>query len=404
MNMVNSWRQAYTELTDFIAEHSDIKLNRDHIYIPENTRNEFYQFFNTARAAFIEEKLPTLLNEAKTLSYHYLKAEDEVIKLLGLEDVTHPKTLHRFLHDPIDELTIALFDLTFDLLKAKIGLETFEEKALQNIQTLCQFLFLLAYEKWVIMCLIKLLAADRNLRVYVRHIEHGEYSIIQSSASEEEVSLPQESSHLSFDHTREALFVVTDFIIHSTKVDKNIAFRSEVDKAIATASNASNRREWYPYYSAINFGSGLTLVYLADEPDEISLVADAKRFCRPDLVIECREQKDWYENNDLGEIKFHHSILRPRLGTYVVSKEQVPEKVYREFMPEKASVECVPEITTENVSEETNIEQASEKPAQERDTSAEMQQKPTKRDESIQVLTVGFDQTKLDPIINSLTT
>ena len=65
--MLNSWRQAYKELMDFITEHPDIKLNKDHVIIPENVRLDFYQLFNAARTTFIEERLPTFLNEAMTL-------------------------------------------------------------------------------------------------------------------------------------------------------------------------------------------------------------------------------------------------------------------------------------------------------------------------------------------------
>jgi hypothetical protein len=393
---MNSWHQAYKKLMDFIAEHPDIKLDQGHVYIPENARLKFFQFFDSARMAFIEEEFPHLLNESTNLSNNYLKAEGELIKLLGLEDVSHIKPVYRFLHNPIDELKRELFDLTFDLLKTKIDTETFENNAAYNIESYYRNLHLLSYEKWVIICLMKILAADKNFQVNVRHIDRGEHSLIASAASEEEVSPPQESSHLSFDNTGEELFAVVDFIIHSSKIDKYIAFRSDVNKAIATASNASSKREWYPNYSAITFGYGLTLVYLADKTEEISLVADAKRFCRPDLLIECREQKDWYENNGLEKVKLHHRILRPRLGTYIVSKEEVPEQVYKEFMQDKESVECITELNTYMESTEKT------KPVPKNDQSPALQKKTPKKKKDIRVLIVGFDQSKLEPLANFL--
>jgi hypothetical protein len=73
--MLNKWHQAYTELTDYVAEHTDIKLKKDHVFIPENDRSDFYRLFNTTRAAFIKEKLPAFLNEAETLSSNYLRVE-----------------------------------------------------------------------------------------------------------------------------------------------------------------------------------------------------------------------------------------------------------------------------------------------------------------------------------------
>ncbi len=287
-------------------------------------------------------------------------------------------------------------------------MEVFEEKSLQNIETYCRFLSLAGYEKWVSLCLIKILDADKNFQVYVRHIERAEHALVESAATEEEVAQPQESNYISFDHTGEDLLAVVDFIIHSKNIDKYISFRSKVDRAIATATNASNKREWYPNYSAITFGYGLTLLYVANIPREISLVADAKRFCRPDLVIESRVQKGWHENGGLEEIKFHHSILRPRLGTYVVSKEIVPKQVYDKFIsPEEEVAEGEIKATTsmhipEFVSEKNGIEDISEKPSKEKYQHNTAQQNINKEGERIRVLSVGYDQNKLETIISSL--
>ena len=39
----------------------------------------------------------------------------------------------------------------------------------------------------------------------------------------------------------------------------------------------------------------------------------------------CREQKDWYEKEELEKIKIYHNSLKPTLGTYIVSREPMPE-------------------------------------------------------------------------------
>jgi hypothetical protein len=139
------------------------------------------------------------------------------------------------------------------------------------------------------------------------------------------------------------------------------------------ASNASDKREWYPLDPMVDLWPSSTLTFIADNPEEISLVADAKKICRPDFIIECRGQKDWFEKEGLGKLKLHNDSLKPILGIYIVSKDTVPEKAYKEF-----------------VSKQVSNESASE-------------QEPKKQVANICILTVGFDQTKLEPIINKMT-
>jgi hypothetical protein len=133
-----------------------------------------------------------------------------------------------------------------------------------------------------------------------------------------------------------------------------VSFRSEVGQSMATASDASDNKEWYPIDSVAVPEFGLTLVYLADKPDEISLVADAKRICRPDIIIECRGQRGWFEKEGSERVKFLPNSLKPTLGTYIIPIESVPVDKHGEFQ------------------------------------------------EGIHILNVGFDQSRLGPIISAL--
>ena len=51
--MSNKWRQVYTELTDLIAEHSEVEIGASVVRIPESVRPEFHRLFDTARLTFI---------------------------------------------------------------------------------------------------------------------------------------------------------------------------------------------------------------------------------------------------------------------------------------------------------------------------------------------------------------
>ena len=354
--MVSSWQTAYEELQGFIAEKPEVVIDESMISIPRDVRPEFYQLFDMVRVAFIEEKLSDLFNEAATLSENYTKAEQEVTELLGLDDVLIATGLRRFLRNPRDGLIRGLFNPLFDLLKGKINAETFEQGVSRNIEASFRDSYRLGYKKWLALSLVKLLEADRSLEVSVPSVnlgpEEGERGYYASD-KEHLVPPPNESKHLSFKHEQSSTLTVPDFIVHSAKINRYFALRSEFRAAaVWTASNASEHREWYPLDCVVALRLGLTLIYVADNPEEISLVADAKKICRPELIIEYREQKDWYEKEELEKIKLHHDVLKPRLGTYIVSREQVPD-----------------------------VGQLGD---------------------GIHILTVGFDQSKLEPIISSL--
>ena len=377
MSESNSWKQEYTKLSNFIAEHSEVQIEESRNKIPESVRPEFYRLFNTARTTFAEEKFPNLLNEAKALSERYTQVEAEVAKLLALEKISLATQLRRFLQNPIDELVRELFDPLFDLLKGKVNIETFGERTSRNIEAAFRGLYHLGYEKWVALSLVKLLEADRLFQVTARpFISEQEETVMSAALIEEEPPALSESKHLSFQGNSTATFIVPDLIIHSPMVSKYISLRSQMGEALAKATKFSEVREWYSLDSIGVFTSGLTLVYVAANFDEISLISDAKKICRPDLIIKCEGNKDWYGVKSIERIKQQHNALKPILGMYAVSREPVTEQAYKQLAPEQVL----------NAAESAQEQM----PAQE----------SQKQDESIHFLSVGFDQSKLEPIIN----
>jgi hypothetical protein len=324
---LNNWHKRYTELTDFITKHSEIKIEVGSIRLPENIRPEFYRFFDAVRTSFIEEGFPILLNEATALSQNYLKAEKQATVLLGLDDVSMEPRLSRFLNDPIDQLTRILFTPLFNLLKGKVDVEIFEQTALSVIEVSFGQLYQWGYEKWVSVSLLNLLKADRLFQVTPREFtSESEKARMGLALPWEEYPPPEESRHLSFKYDPEAVFIVPDFIVHSAMINRYVALRSQMGKPYASTQLEKNRREWLHPDSKSIVDPGITFVYVDDDPEEISLVAEARKICRPDFLIECRGQKGWYEKEGLEKVKLHHDSLKPILGTYIVSRETVPEQ------------------------------------------------------------------------------
>jgi len=93
---------------------------------------------------------------------------------------------------------------------------------------------------------------------------------------------------------------------------------------------------------------------------------------RPDITIEVRAERGWYSPEQADIIKRHYDILKPRLGTYVICRGAVPEEAVK-------ALSCPPvQPATEQEAEKT----------------------PTFR--RIIFLSAGFDNCRLEPIIETL--
>ena len=352
--MAENWQQRYSALTEFIAGHPEVNIGKSIVQIPRDTRPDFNKLFNAVGMTFIGEMFPDLIGDSQILIKNYTQAEKEVIKLLELKSVSTAPYISKFLQSPTEELIRGLFHALFDLIQGKIDLTGFEERASQDIKASFKKLSQSVYEKWIALSLMKLLYADKLLEVNLRKLSLY-YLWKAGGATIDKAPTPQESSSLRFnEYSLENRFTIPDAIFHSASLNRFVSFRSEIGRALVTASNASEKREWHPIGPVLAPESGLTLIYLAEKPEEISLVADAKRICRPDLIIECKGQKDWYEKEGLEKIQSYRDSLKPKLGAYIVSKEPVPE--------EKRGELC----------------------------------------ESIYILSVGFEQSKLEAITNAL--
>jgi hypothetical protein len=136
---------------------------------------------------------------------------------------------------------------------------------------------------------------------------------------------PEESQRLIFNYDLEASFIIPDLLFYATNINKYVAIRSQVGEGIGTATNISKDRAWYSLNSLPTIPPDLTLVYIADDVNEISLVADAKQICRPDMLILCEVQSEVAIKKDF-EIELQHESLKPKLGTYIITKEPLTDR------------------------------------------------------------------------------
>jgi hypothetical protein len=172
------------------------------------------------------------------------------------------------------------------------------------------------------------------------------------------VPRPKDRGRLTLEREVFPVFVTPDFIIHSAKLRKFASLTTGIVDPAWAASNASRRRKWYPVApikgELAAFGGWPDIsVYVSRWASDLSLVTDSRSVARPDLIIECTELKERREQ-DIEKAKLEHRVLKPKLGTFIVSRGPVSKK------------------------EGMDLENG------------------------IRLLSVGFDRTKLRPIVDAL--
>jgi hypothetical protein len=375
----NGWRNAYAELKVFAKSNPNIKVSPNVVRIPEDVRPQFYRLFDAVRSSFLEDNFPVLLADARPLSESYIKLEQEVVNLMGLAGIEIPASLDRFLHDPTTGLRRVLFDPLFSLLAGVTKAEAFSSTARETVERFFKALYSSGYEKWVILSLLKLLASDKVFNIELPDPVNDGIHTDAEKARDELVPDPEELDRLLLRPLYSPFFAVPDFIVHSAKTGRYVSLRTKLDDAAWKASNASDKREWLPLYSISDSRNKIPLqpeltIYIDDAAEDIALVADMDRICRPDLIIECLTPAAMPRKTDLDRIKFCHNALRPKLGTYLVCRQPVPG-LYTELLPEQEKDDAGEPVTDKEAAS---------------------------LDGGIHILDVGFDQSKLDPIISVL--
>ncbi len=321
--MSDNFGQAYENLLSFIRDNSEIEIQESVTSIPEDVRTEFYLRFNAARATFIEHKFPDLLNRANELRQHYAEAEQSLFGCISWEESPEASRIQRFLRNVSDSMIRELYDPLFDLLKGKETIDGFEQAGAAKIASVWPNLFQGGYEKWVVLSLVKLLSPDRILRVDARTLKQGERAKSAAYAPWDDVPIPQESAAFYFTQPRNTILAAPDFIIQSAKINRFVGIRSEFADGLYKGLNPSQAREWLPLDSEILslLGNGPTLVYLADDPQQIAMIADVTRFCRPDLILWCINTREMEKTRTLELLVRADDRIAPRIGSMGILTE-----------------------------------------------------------------------------------
>jgi len=375
--MAETWQNSDEELRKFITAHPAIEIDMNSVVMSGDVRPEFYKLFDRVRAGFLKERFAAELEKAYTMSAAYGETSKAVKEEMRLEGIEINANLNWFLLDPVNGLMRVLFDPLFDLLKGKTDMAGFTQVADTAVADSFKLLFCEGYEHWGELALLRLLTPDR---LWLGHT-HDFYTdpamagdIIEGNR-DDFVPDPVESKKLVFDNLVRASFVVPGALVHSSRLNSYVSLRPRWYLPRWKARMLSERLEWMDLKKLYSeFGTGNLwpdmMIHVSDErPDDLKLVADYYRLARPEIIIEFMEEDDWYDARRVEGIMRHNLVLNPRLGTYVISRVEVPPEAFKPL---------------EEVSPTACPLSLAELPA------------------NVHVLNVGYDMTKLEPVVNVL--
>jgi hypothetical protein len=377
--MSHDWQATYNSLEEYVNGNPKINIGRDIVAIPEDFKPEFHRLITEVKLTFIENNFSSLIGKTKILSKNYAESENEVITLIGLDKISQPSNLHRFLGNPVNELTNILSDPLYDLLRGNIDVEIFEQTTLKKGKDWFNNLYRLGYQEWITLTLVTMLGPTKAFRVSIDDLDVDALATEREDGGdwEEAVPNPKETRYLSFEHGRPPTFIVPDVIVQPVDLDKYFSLRTDLKEAVWISTSVSERREWLSLNTIRDsFDQAITwpaiVINTGDKLNELALVADHERFCRPDLIVECMEQEDWYRQEEMDKIQLRHRVLKPMLGTYVVLRETISAQDNRKTIGEKVA---------RGLESKQNLE---------------------KRDPNIKLLSVNFNRSKLEPITGCL--
>lgn len=406
--MASRWRISYQKLEDYLTATPAIRIEPQSVFIPQDVKDTFYSHFDDVRNDFLEEHFASEISMGNEISTRFKELEAEVTGMLNISsEVRIAAPLRWFIKDPVNGMNRPLLTLVFDLLKGKLDQDTFEESAVNQIKELFGKQFSAAYEKLVILSLVKWLQPTQALTMPLDDLNL--YSSSQEGDSQyERINMPpdlHEMKEMIFDYADRVSYLAPEFIVYSPVVKKYVGVKTGSTGVAWHARYVSDEREWinqapfHQVFTHLNPWPNI-MIYLDDSADNIKMVADKTRLCRPEWIIDTVAMKEFFNEKTISRIKAHNEMLKPFLGTAVISREKAPEEAFEVLMPQPAPDVDKPEETTNdqgiNQTETAEDNSIIDTAVQEALEETEPKMPP------IKIITTGYDYNLLAEVFSSL--
>ena len=303
------WKQEYSALTNYIANHAEIVINPTEISIPQVFRDEFYRRFDDLRREVVDAHSASLTVDYDSLCDNYLRIEKELVGMLGLEGISMPVDLHTFVHNPKDGLMRILYTRAFDLLQGKITVEAFEEQSGIELRFVATELFRLGYEQWAALVLIKLLDPDEGF--FVDLDEDSSPCLAELKT----IAFGRQAHHPTLR--------IPEFVLHSRRLNKYVAVKMVLEREIETFVQPFKppvRPKKKTGDTSFALDSRAMLLSFMDTPKDIPIIADIYELkrTRPDWMMEYISGSELADPAALEHVNQNMRALNPRLGISLV--------------------------------------------------------------------------------------
>jgi len=326
-----NWQADLRELEFYVKNNPAIKIEPTSVLIPADVRDEFYARFDRVRENFIRQYFSSELALAGELKFEFSRAETEAIAALGLDGKAKIAAPLRWLvDDPLNGMMRPVFNPLFDLIKEKITPEDFEQTAKGDVEIYFNQYFNLGYERWTAFSLLKWLEPSEALTMPV-HDCNLYSSSLEGDSQYERSEVPPSLEPLRemiFDHSTHVTFTVPEVIIYSLKLKKYVALKTGFLEPNWKARIVSDEREWLDLKPITQILTARNpwpniMLYTGNHPDDLRLVADKYRLCRPDLILDTLASEERPGSATTDRIKSHHHLIKPVSGGGVVCRALV---------------------------------------------------------------------------------
>jgi hypothetical protein len=356
--MMNSnWQNTLNELKEYIAVNSEVVMKHDTVAIPEGLKPEFYRLFDKVRLEIVQAKLGELLDRAQELSSNYIAIEETICKRhkekdlpqrkqidaikktlsspferfrdrLGFggfkfDEITLDDELRIFLLDPPKALSRVLYEPLFDLLKGKIEFSDFELAIKEKLPAAFRQLYHSGYEKWAILNLLKSFrigTAYEAINPVITRRQIMKQNIAHIVKSAEPPALKQTKVLMLKSTWDIHALCESDLILKPLNKKVFVGIKSGFKRGASDITHGKTLRPTLPFNSVVSLQQDMPLLlYVGDRSSDVSIVAGNTVFLRPDIVIQCRENEDLWNNAEIERVALVHNALQPLIGTFLIS-------------------------------------------------------------------------------------
>ena len=259
-----SWLDIFNKLSTFLNKYDP---QRTFSFTNRNIEMKFYSMLDRMKLSFVREKLRHEIQVAENWVRIFRRAVVELYKALGLEHrPLYSREFASFLEDIEHHLSKKLVFYAFDLLRNRLSLEEFMQKAGAAVTTSLKTNMRILYQNWVFVSIMRLLGERGARMIY-----------------------PETKFLLLTRSQQQKLAIIPPNAILATERGY-LSFFLEIPRPIAWGDSRDLSRVWKLYTSLRPdiCVYGEKLLNALDLSGEIVIK-------RPDVIIECKELEDWYK-------------------------------------------------------------------------------------------------------------